>query len=35
MSESAAMNSHPAENEIKRIREPLAAFNKERVKAWL
>ena len=31
MSKSASMNPHPTENEIKHIREALAAFNKERV----
>ena len=31
MSKSASMNPHPTENEIKQIRESLAAFNKERV----
>ena len=31
MSKSASMNPHPTENEIKQIRESLAAFNTERV----
>ena len=31
MSKSASMNPHPTENEVKQIRESLAAFNKERV----